>query len=116
MTDKMDLEFDVVAAVQELHRVVAPSDPDVVKGARLVFDVCGWAYLYYFARSYGSPKATRRMAENVAVAAAAFHRWTATQAKQGKCGEPWGLKGPESAVFDAVTICRKGEAGKNGAR
>ena len=116
MTDKRDMEFDVVAAVRELHRVAAPSDPDFVKGVRLVFEVCGWAYLYYYARSYGSAKVTRRMAENVAEAAAAFHDWTAAQAKQGKSGEPLGLKGPEGAVFDAVTICRKGEAGKNGAR
>ena len=116
MTDPSGFEFAVPAAVQELHSVAAPSNPEFVEGARLVFDVCGWAYLYYFARSYGSPNAIRRMAENVADAAAAFHHWVAAQAKQGKRGEPWGLKGPEGAVFDAVTICRKGEAGKNGAR
>lgn len=116
MTDKTDFKFDVVAAVQELHRVAAPSDPDFVEGVRLVFDVCGWAYLYYFACSYGSPKAIRRMAENVAEAAVSFHRWAAARAKQGKRGEPWGLKGPEGTVFDTITICRKGEAGKNGAR
>ena len=116
MTDNTDFKFDVAAAVQELHGVAAPRDPEFVEGVRLVFEVCGWAYLYYYARSYGSAKVTRRMAENVAEAAAAFHDWTAAQAKRGKCGEPWGLKGPEGAVFDAVTICRKGEAGKNGAR
>lgn len=43
MTDNTDFKFDVAAAVQELHGVAAPSDPDFVKGVRLVFEVCGWA-------------------------------------------------------------------------
>ena len=116
MTDKRDMEFDVVAAVRELHRVAAPSDPDFLEGARLVFDVCGWAYLYYYASRYGNGGTARRMAENVADAAAAFHCWAAGAARPGKLTGAAPEAAPAAAPETTITICRKGEAGENGAR
>lgn len=114
MTDKRDMEFDVVAAVRELHRVAAPSDPDFVKGARLVFDVCGWAYLYYYASRYGNGGTARRMAENVADAAAAFHRWAAGAASVHTPAGSAAQAAPAAVLETSITICRKGEAGEMG--
>ena len=116
MYNNSDLKFDVVAAVEQLHWVAAPSAPEFAEGARLMFEVCGWAYLYAYARRFGGGGTARRMAENVAEAAADFQRWVLRAAN-----------GPEAAgctagaVADAagktpVTNCRKGEAGENGAR
>lgn len=115
MTDKRDMEFDVVAAVRELHRVAAPSDPDFVEGARLVFDVCGWAYLYYYVSRYGNGGTARRMAENVADAAAAFHRWAAGAASVHTPAGSAAQAAPAAVLETSITICRKGEAGENGA-
>lgn len=116
MTDKTYFKFDVVAAVQELHRVAAPSDPDFVEGARLVFDVCGWAYLYCYASRYGNGGTARRMAENVADAAAAFHRWAAGAASVHTPAGSAAQAAPAAVLATSITICRKGEAGENGAR
>ena len=53
MYDKKDFVFDVAEAVQQLHRAAAPDCDEFMEGARLVFDVCGWAYLYCYASRYG---------------------------------------------------------------
>lgn len=116
MTNKTDFEFDVVAAVRELHRVAAPSDPDFVEGARLVFEVCGWAYLYAYTRRFGHGGTARRMAENVADAAAAFRRWLAGAAMDGKPTGAAPEAAPAAMPGISITICRKEEAGENGAR
>lgn len=115
MYDKTDLDFDVVAAVEQLHRAAAPGAPEFMEGARLVFEVCGWAYLYAYARRFGGGGTARRMAENVADAAAAFHRWAAGAANGPGPAEPTPEAAPLAMLGTSITICRKGEAGENGA-
>lgn len=115
MYDKKDFIFDVAAALEQLRQVAAPRAPEYVEGARLVFDVCGWAYLVAYARHYGDGGTARRMAENAANAAADFQRWLAGAANvAGPTGDA-----PEAASAAApetpFTFCRKGEAGENGA-
>lgn len=116
MYDKKDFVFDVAAAVQQLHRAAAPDSDEFMEGARLVFDVCGWAYLVAYARHYGGGGTARRMAENAASAAATFQRWLASAAKAaGPTGDA-PEAAPAAAPETTITICRKGEAGENGAR
>ncbi len=116
MYDKKDFVFDVAEAVQQLHRAAAPDCDEFMEGARLVFDVCGWAYLYCYASRYGGGGTARRMAENVADAAAAFRRWLADAARPGKLTGAAPEAAPAAAPETTITICWKGEAGENGAR
>lgn len=115
MYDKKDFVFDVAEAVQQLHRAAAPDCDEFMEGARLVFDVCGWAYLYCYASRYGNGGTARRMAENVADAAAAFHRWAAGAASVHTPAGSAAQAAPAAVLETSITICRKGEAGKNGA-
>lgn len=116
MYDRQDYKFDVAEAVQQLHRAAAPDSAEFIEGARLVFDVCGWAYLYYYASRYGNGGTARRVAENVADAAAAFHRWAAGAASVHTPAGSAAQAAPAAVLETSITICRKGEAGKNGAR
>lgn len=116
MYDRKDCIFDVAEAVQQLHRAAAPDSDEFMEGVRLVFDVCGWAYLYAYARRFGSGGTARRMAENVADAVVAFHRWLADAARPGKLTGAAPEAAPAAMPGTTITICRKGEAGENGAR
>lgn len=116
MYDNRDLEFNVAEAVEQLHRAATPNSSEFVDGVRLVFDVCGWAYLYAYARRFGGGGTARRMAENVADAAAAFHRWLDCAANTaGPAGAALEVT-PMAAPGTSISICRKGEEGENGAR
>lgn len=116
MYDNRDLEFNVAEAVEQLHRVASPDSDEFMEGVRLVFDVCGWAYLYAYARRYGGGGTARRMAENVASAAAAFRRWLDSTARDGRPTGAAPEAAPAAMPGTTITICRKGEAGENGAR
>jgi hypothetical protein len=115
MYDRQDYKFDVAEAVQQLHRAAAPDSAEFIEGARLVFEVCGWAYLYCYVSRYGGGGTARRMAENVADAAAAFRRWLADAARPGKLTGAAPEADPAAMPKTTITICRKGEAGENGA-
>ena len=116
MYDRQDYKFDVAEAVQQLHRAAASDSAEFVEGARLVFEVCGWAYLYAYTLRFGHGGTARRMAENVADAAAAFRRWLAGAARDGKPTGAAPEAAPVAVLGASITICRKGEAGENGAR
>lgn len=115
MYDNLDLEFNVAEAVEQLHRAAAPNSSEFVDGVLLVFDVCGWAYLYAYARRYGGGGTARRMAENVASAAAAFRRWLDSTARDGRPTGAAPEAAPAAMPGTTITICRKGEVGENGA-
>ena len=91
MYDRQDYKFDVAEAVQQLHRAAAPDSAEFIEGARLVFEVCGWAYLYCYVSRYGGGGTARRMT--------------------GAAPEA----DPAAMPKTTITICRKGEAGENGA-
>lgn len=115
MYDKKDFVFDVAAALEQLRQVAAPCTLEYVEGVRQVFEVCGWAYLVAYARHYGGGGTARRMAENAASAAAAFQRWLASAAKAAGPTGAAPEAAPAAAPETTITICRKGEAGENGA-